>query len=178
MKLSVSAYCANLGVGHCVRIPLTSSRKVEEELLNCLGPDCDWKLEIWTSPLNQNPDEVSSAVFVLRSDGMTDLEIEKRRAATVDPNPPLALDTLVYCPLREGYQCGKRHGLRRSTLQWELMSIGDQRVMRCSLRDVRRFVGNAIVSRGLPWEFRLYRLREEEKLSGMPTAVWRVIRVK
>lgn len=161
------------------RVICDQSQSNVERIVNSVLGDSHYELAIWTNPISQPKNEISKFVYVLRCDGMTPEEIKERQRNTIDPEIHPALETFVFAPLKEGFKpIGKHAGRRASTQRWEIMAISDSRFMRSPLRDVKRVLGNAIVTRNLPWEFRLTRMRQIEIDSGKPTAVWRIMRIK
>lgn len=156
--------------GSQIAIRLTRKALVEKLVSECCP---DWETRIWTDPPDLPADQLARTVYVLRSDGLTAEQIEKRIG---DGLLRLRGSIMIVAPLRQGYKA-TAVSFRASKQGWEDMEIGDRRICRSMAARLRSVIGNCMVARDLPFEFQLTRMREMET-EGVSTQVWMVERIK
>lgn len=128
------------------------------------------RLEVWSIPESAADAEIADKVFALICTGMSQADIEQKRGSVA---AHASADSYIYAPLKEGFKA-ENASMRMSRRGWELMEIGECKICRLNHADLRVFIGKAMVSRGLDYEFRLTRMRVLENAGQ----VWRVERIK
>lgn len=143
-------------------------------------------IQCWADPPDANPDLPSKAVYLMRCDGMNEADIEAAKA----PIYSAGVSSFTFDPIawNAGFPAEKqcKHDptkvLRPSTLKWETMAIDERRMVRMFVRDLRFFLGRAMLLRGLDWVFKCERWPALEDQPSedkkRPTPVWRVTRLR
>ena len=137
-------------------------------------------LTYWTKPATADPAKKCSVTYVLRTDGLTEREVELLKLGTdQSDNSQFIFDPVAW---NEGFPEGERivpvpgRVPKRSKVGWECMTTGESRILRLPLRDVRQLLAAAMIRRNLAWTFEIRRMRHLEAGSSR-VPVWQVMRI-
>ena len=147
----------------------------------------DAQFSYWTDPPNASPTDRCATIYVFRSDGLSESDIEAvKRGAAVPSKRAAFAHRFVFDPVAwnqtfpPDYRIKRPAGgvlPRRSKLGWEYMELGDSITARIHTQDAVRLLAKAILQRELDWQFEFVRLPHME-LAGDKITVWRITRIK
>jgi hypothetical protein len=136
--------------------------------------ETEWQLTYWR--------DQKGRLCALRSDGMSQKEIDEVRSTKSELNQPDG-EPRVWCPLtwykalgisgskdtRMVHQLSKR-GVSKCPHGWHLMDVGEQKLVHTAWTTLHTSLKTQMVRRELPWTFRI---RERPELADeRPTKKW------
>lgn len=141
--------------------------------------------EFWTYPACRNKDENVKRVWVLRTDGLTESQIKGIRAKSIKEHQEsdfsgvrkFILDGAELC--KDIPESLARRRPRTSKSGWELMKVGEFKMVRMLTRDVRNFISlSLILRRQSTWAYECERDYLQERDLNSNTPFWIVTRIR
>lgn len=141
------------------------------------------QLTYWTNPANADPNMKCRSVFLMRCDGMSDDDIAIAKAQFGNQQPDeFIFDAQTWAAaIPEAMRPKTRKGRppKASKNGWELMAVGQSKIVTLFQKDLKMWLGKAMLIRGHDWVFKCQRMAYlEDARQSRPTQVWNVIRIR
>lgn len=139
--------------------------------------------EYWTYPACRATDQRVRQVWLMRTDGLSQEQIEQIKADHIEAQgdktigeQSFTVDGKVLC--QDIPRELEHRSPRRTKAGWERMQVGDGLMIRIHTRDLRNVLSLAVIKRRLDWAFKCERDSDLAKETQSKVPYWHVRRIR